>query len=521
MLTSARAHRRPNIVVVMADDMRVDDLRFAPQLRHLVKAHGLTFANSFAPYPLCCPNRASFLTGQYAHNHGVFWHAPPYGYASFDDSRTLATALSAAGYHTGFVGKYLNGYGQMRSRVSGLPSYRYVPRGWDAWRAAIEQAPGVHGGTYSYFDIAFNANGHVDNSHRGQYSSGVIGDISIAMERRFAQGGRPFFMYVNYVAPHTGVREKGDPPLIVADRSGRRWDFGTPGRPTWVRGRFNAVIHRAAGMPRGGGPAEARISDKPMSFRSVPEPTRRERRLMRDITRQRAEAVYVMDLHIGRLIRQLQRSHEWADTVFMFTSDNGFYLGEHRHRTGKIRAHEPSLRVPFLVTGPGMRRHGHRYDPISTVDVTATILDLANARPPHPPDGVTRLPTMRHGDQGWTTAVVDESAVPGRLPRVRGFDDVRTSIGLRTARYSLMVNRREGDELYDLARDPLENHNVIHSARYLPVRRLLHREWLALRNCAHRVCQAPLAAGLRAGPAAEARLTRRYWRAVDAEYGWR
>ncbi len=93
---------------------------------------GISFENSFAPYPLCCPARATFLTGQHAHNHGVYWHEPPYGYGAFDDSRTVATSLQAAGYRTGFLGKYLNRYGLDRSKVSGQPSHRYVPRGWDA-----------------------------------------------------------------------------------------------------------------------------------------------------------------------------------------------------------------------------------------------------------------------------------------------------------------------------------------------------------------------------------------------------
>ena len=140
----ARTAPRPNIVMVMADDMRVDDLLFTPRLRRLVARDGLTFENSFAPYPLCCPARASFLTGEYAHNHGVFWHEPPYGFGSFDDSHTLGTALERAGYRTGFVGKYLNKYGVARSRVTGEASWHYVPAGWSDWIAAFEN-PHVRG----------------------------------------------------------------------------------------------------------------------------------------------------------------------------------------------------------------------------------------------------------------------------------------------------------------------------------------------------------------------------------------
>ncbi|HEX8779896.1 MAG TPA: sulfatase-like hydrolase/transferase, partial [Nocardioides sp.] len=120
---------RPNVVVVMADDMRFDDLQFTPFLRRLAR-EGTTFENAFSNFPLCCPARASYWTGQLAHNHGVYWHNVPYAYGAFDDSRTLATSLSAAGYRTGFIGKYLNRYGADRSLVSGEPSSTYVPDGW-------------------------------------------------------------------------------------------------------------------------------------------------------------------------------------------------------------------------------------------------------------------------------------------------------------------------------------------------------------------------------------------------------
>ena len=176
---------------------------------------------------MCCPARASLLTGTYAHNHRVWWHDAPFGYAAFDDRRTIATSLAAAGYRTGLIGKYLNGYGPMRSRVTGRPSARYVPRGWSDWRASLDTGvPGVHGGTGNYFDMPFNVNGRIDNSHRGQYSTNVIGNMAVAMAGRFARGSRPFFMYVNYFAPHFGApSEPGDPPAFAAD--GR----GAPGLP--------------------------------------------------------------------------------------------------------------------------------------------------------------------------------------------------------------------------------------------------------------------------------------------------
>ncbi|MCD4526110.1 sulfatase [Nocardioides sp. cx-173] len=523
--TREAAPSSPNIVMVMADDMRADDLLFMPSLRKLVGAHGLTFQNSFSPYPLCCPARASFLTGQYAHNHHVWWHEEPYGYGAFDDSRTLATSLSEAGYATGFIGKYLNRYGPARSLVSGGPSYRHVPNGWTDWRGSIDHVEGVgiHGGTYHYLDTPFNVNGKVDNRYRGRYNTHVIGDFSVDMARRFGRDSKPFFMYVNYVAPHFGGPfESDDPPAQMTDASGNTHDLRTPAVPRSVRGRFDRLITRGAGMPRNGGPSEANISDKPEAYRRNAEPSAAERRAMTELTRQRAESIYVMDRQVRRLVRELKRSGEWRNTVFMFTSDNGYYLGEHRKRSGKARAHEPSLRVPFLVTGPGMRTKAKRYDPITTIDVSASILDLASAEPPRLPDGISRVPTMREGDQGWTTPVLNEATFTGGSYRkTPGFRGPRTSIGIRTARYSYIRSRTRETELYDLARDPLQMRNVHGQRAYREAERALSRVWWQTRHCDGQECLAPLPPELRAGAGRERVLGRSYWRRVLAAYGFR
>ncbi len=518
------ARRPPNIVVVMADDMRVRDLRFAPRLRRLVARRGISFENSFAPYPLCCPARASFLTGVHAHRHHVWSHEKPWGYQRFDDSRTLATSLRRAGYRTGFVGKYLNGYGPHDSLVSGRASYRYVPRGWTDWRAAFEDpdVPGIHGGTYYYFDTPYNVNGRVDNRYRGRYQTGVIGDFSVGMARRFAGHRAPFFLYVNYVAPHHGAPVERDDPRVLVGRDGRRRTMLTPARPDRVKGRFDGVVRRGAGVPRGGGPTEASVRDKPGALGRLPELTARERRALRDTTRQRAESIYVMDQQVRRLVATLKSTGEWRRTVFVFTSDNGYLLGEHRILQGKIWGHEPSLRVPMLVTGPGMRGRGEaghrRSDPITTVDLAATVLDLAGARAPYRPDGVSRVHTLTEGDQGWTTPVLHEALHTGG--RQGGdFDDVRTAIGIRTSRYALL-RYRNGAELYDLADDAVENRNRWRSEAYREVRSDLMAVWREMKDCRGQACQVVLPDSLAAGVVENRRRTRAYWRQVDRVYGW-
>lgn len=508
---------QPNLVVVMADDMRADDLLYAPSIRRLVAQRGVRFENSFSSYPLCCPARASFLTGAYPHNHGVMWHLRPYGYGSFDDSRTLATSLAEAGYRTGFVGKYLNGYGSMRSKVSGGPSYKHVPDGWTDWIGSLDNPGGgvFHGDTYNYYDTAYNVDGRIDNRYRGRYQTTVIGDFSVRLARKYARSGKPFFLNVNYVAPHHGGPTESDDRRFVRRTDGVMEDFASPARPAWVRGRFDRTIRRGAGVLRSGH-LEKDVSDKPTYFSELPEPNRRELRALRDLTRQRAEAIFAMDRQVRRLVRQLERSGVWDDTVFVFTSDNGYFLGEHRKRTGKTRAHEPSLRVPLVVAGPGIPAGERRYDPISTVDLSATLLDLGGAAPPVVADGASRTTTLRVGDQGWDVPVLTESALPARRAT---FSKGRTSVGVRTSQYSLIDNGPWDDELYDLAADPLQERNVYSRPEYAAVREQLLQVLAQIKDCAGDTCRTRLPAELAASPETVAARTRHYWKVHSRTYG--
>lgn len=515
---------RPNLVVVMADDMRADDLLFAPALSRLVGEQGVRFTNAFSPYPLCCPARASFLTGQHAHNHGVLWHEPPYGYASFDDSRTLATAVRAAGYRTGFVGKYLNRYGLDRSRVGGGPSDTYVPRGWDHWRAAVEAPPGASydGSTYDYLDTPFNVDGQVEDRWEGRYQTDVVGDLSVDLAARLAATGEPFLLYANYLAPHFGAPVEADDPVGVRADDGETYDFRTPAVPDDLRGHFDDLVDRGRGLPRDGGPAEGRIDDKPELFARLPEPNAAERDALRELTRQRAESILAMDRQVARLVAELRRSGAWEDTVLVFTSDNGYYLGEHRRRSGKVQAHEPSLRIPLLLTGPGLRDGRAVDDPVSIPDLTATLLDLAGAEPPLSVDGRSVLDAVTGSPEGWVRPVLTETSHgPARARRTPGFrGSPRTSIGVRTGRYSYVRHRTGETELYDLWRDPAQLRNVAGTASYARDEGLLGRVWWRLRDCAGAGCGQLLPPPLRVGPDALAEHTRAWWAAMERTYGY-
>lgn len=485
--TAPRAVDRPNLVLVMADDMRQDDLRFMPELRRLVTSQGTQFANSFSPYPLCCPARASLLTGQLAHNHKVLSHLQPYGFSAFDDSYTLATALQESGYRTAFVGKYLNGYGPHRSRVSGGPSWRYVPRGWDDWRAAVEKGGGgpATGDTYNYFHTSYNLNGRVWNDP-GSYQTNTLGSMARDVVGRYSGQASPFFLYLSFVAPHfTGAKEPDDPARLA-----------TPSRPQWVKGRFDGSVRRAPGLDRRGH-ADPHMEDEPGIMRNAEaEPGPAMRAAMLESTRQRAEAIYVMDRQIGRLVAELKSRGEWDDTILMFTSDNGYFLGEHRRPEGKMLPHEPSLRVPFLLTGPGVPQGVRRYDPITTVDLTATIADYAGALDRLgsrlTQDGRSMVSVVREGDRGWRTGIGTEMLNrKGGWSRGGGFGP-RDAIGVRVGSWKFIRYARGGEALYHLDRDPNELRNLAERAKYRPVRRALLRVWRQLKDCRGAGCQVPL-----------------------------
>lgn len=477
------AEGRPNVIVIMADDMRQDDLRFMPNLHEHVIDQGVEFANSFSPFPLCCPARASFMTGQYAHNHEVYSHVKPWGYRSFDDSYTIGTAMQEAGYRTAFLGKYLNGYGPDISKVSGQPSWRHVPRGWDQWWAGIERGgPGnpATGDMYNYMHTSYTINGKVRNVH-GEYQTNTLGRMSRDIVDQYAGNGAPFFMYLNYLAPHFGgPREKDDPK-----------DLLTPARPDWVKGRFNS-IKRAPGVSKAG-TSDPNMGDEAPIMLKRAEPNADRRAQLVKSTRQRAESIYVMDREIGELIQRLKATGEWANTVLMFTSDNGYFLGEHRRPEGKVLPHEPSLRVPFVVAGAGVPAGQKRFDPITTLDVTATVAAYGGALEilarHHVPDGRPMVDVIQGGDKGWTTPVLTEAFVEKsyqplgsrKKRRKLGFGQ-RNAIGIRVGSYKY-VKYANGGQLYHLDKDPNELRNLWRAKKYRDERADLDALWLATKDC--------------------------------------
>ncbi len=508
----------PNFLVVTMDDMRWDELRYVPNVRKYVASRGLRFTNSFAPNPLCCPSRASFLTGQYSHNHRVYTHEAPYGFGVFDDHLTVGTALNEAGYHTALVGKYLNGYGQQPSRVTGGPSATYVPDGWTDWKVSIEKrwpaGSPYSGGTYHYRSFTQNVNGKVV-SNRGRYSSTVVGSQVRGVIGQYSATAHPWFIWATPVAPHFGGPAEADDPPPYRTKRGTLSRFSTPARPGWVKGRFDDVVTRAPGVRAPGRPTERDMSDKPKFLRKQPELVAQERRALAEVARQRAEALFAWDRQFGQIVRKLKKTGEYDDTVIVFTSDNGYFLGEHRQRYGKVKPHEESLRVPLVVAGPGIP-HGVRHTPVTTIDVTATILDLGSASLPAV-DGTSKVPAFA-AEKPWAVPVVTEGAQ--RLSHeTGGFPGALTEMGLRTGRYAYFRYSTGEGELYDLATDPLQLRSRYEDPDYLDVRRDLAKLWRQYRFCAAAECRAPLPPAYQVSVSELAKITSRRAAAIRKYYG--
>jgi N-acetylglucosamine-6-sulfatase len=201
---AAAQQSRPNVVVVMSDDQTVESMRVMTNANALLAREGATFANSFASFPLCCPSRATFLSGQYGHNHTVMGNAPPAG--GYDKlapthASTLPGWLRQAGYHTVHVGKYLNGYGRTNPTA--------VPAGWTEWYGSIDPS------TYRFYNYTLNENGRLVNYGTGaaNYQADVYNRKSVELIRRLAPATKPFFLSVAFLAPHSGgPRDSDDPP---------------------------------------------------------------------------------------------------------------------------------------------------------------------------------------------------------------------------------------------------------------------------------------------------------------------
>jgi arylsulfatase A-like enzyme len=463
---------RPNIVLFMLDDARVDDIRYMPFVQEYLVKGGTTFENSFVVRSLCCPSRVTLQTGQYPHNHGVKDNVVNglYGYQILDHRNTLSIWLQDAGYFTGHFGKYLNGYGGSdSSTVAGVPPYE-VPPGWDIWQALVGPD------NYDYVNFRINHN-NVIEQFTGSYSTDVLKIKAVRFLNKAQESGKPFYLSFNAIAPHSGGSGGALPPGRAYPAPRHLWKYRGVMMPTTPS--FN----------------EADVSDKPEYVRQMPSFSTKTTADINRKWRRRVESLLAVDEAIAAIVQKLESIGQIDNTVIILTSDNGFMLGEHRIGWGKKVMYEESYRVPFVIRGPNIPHGATVSLMVKNIDWAPTILDLADAQAvdartggEFPMDGASFAPIL-YGNSSWETRHWTKDFI------MEGYYlSTDTSVndrfkGIHTKRYAYVVYDTGEKELYDLLRDPYQMRNKISNPAYAGVAQVLQWRFENLRHCVGIECR--------------------------------
>jgi N-acetylglucosamine-6-sulfatase len=440
---------RPNIVLILLDDMNVGDLKYMPYTQQELVAKGVTFENAFVSRSLCCPSRSTILRGQYTHNHQVWVNVNPSGgFWKFLDlgheSSTIATWLNDpagftdGGYDTVLMGKYLNRYGLARDGTYAPTTH--VPPGWDEWYAWE--------GTYNSPDnYDINENGNIVTYQRSQiHDTDLHRDQAVRFLTEHANDptrkDSPFFMYLAPNAPHK--------PAYSAPEDATKFSSEPLPRPP----SFN----------------EADVSDKPKWVQNKTLLSSTTVNNMTTTYRKRLQALQSVDRMVKTLVDTLsvpdpvsgQRPID--NTYIVFTSDNGDYFGEHRLQE-KAAAYEEAIRVPLVVRGPGVAQGVKRSELVLNNDLAPTFASWAGVTPPSFVDGRPLSPLLGVSPTttSWRSAFLIEHRRPAEeYAYVRAIPNY---FAVRTAQHLYVEYPGTGEkELYDLSVDPYQLTNTYKSA---------------------------------------------------------
>ena len=450
---------RPNIVFVLTDDLSSDLVRYMPHVVAMER-HGLTFSNYFVSDSLCCPSRASIFTGNFPHDTHVYGNfGTRGGFPAFhrrgEERHTFAVALQRAGYRTAMMGKYLNGYDAVAGHVAdgertNVPA-TYVPPGWNEWDVA--------GWGYPEFDYTLNEDGVMHRfGHRpSDYLTDVIARRGIDFINDAARSRQPFFLELATFAPHSPYTPA---PVDKHEFAGLR----APRPPNF----------------------DVLPTHPPQWLAPHPRLTRKQLARINYAFRRRAQAVQAVDRMIGRVEQTLSADGIAGSTYLVFSSDNGLHTGEYRLMPGKLTAFDTDIRVPLVVSGPGVMPHSTTPLMAENVDLAKTFTALGGTRLASDGHSLKSL-FQGHSPPHWRNAVLVEHQSPPL--RVRDPDYQQPASGspttyeaMRTTAF-LYVEYADGErEFYDLRTDPFELHNV---ADRLTQRQLsrLHAELRRLERC--------------------------------------
>jgi N-acetylglucosamine-6-sulfatase len=439
--------RPPNFVFVLTDDLSWNLVQYMPHVLKMQK-DGVTFTNYFVTDSLCCPSRSSIFTGRYPHNTGIFRNVgADGGYLAFHsrgyESATFATALSAAGYRTAMLGKYLNGY---------QPAAHAPASGWALWAVAGNGYPG--------FNYALNRDGTVARfgAKPEDYMTDVLSGIAVDFIKQSAN--KPFLIEVATFAPHApyvpAPRDQDGFPGLLAPRAAAYDAAPDPGAPRWLRS------HRAL--------SAADMMNIDRDFRK------------------RAQSVLAVDKMIGELQAAVESIDATGNTYFIFSSDNGYHMGEHRLMPGKMTAFDMDIHVPLVVTGPGVPVGASRDQVVENIDLCPTFTDLAGMTTAATIDGRSLVPLLRDRAPGdWRIIALIEHRGPVRerldpdLPGLRSGNPPSYE-AIRSLK-SLYVEYADGNrEFHDLGSDPDELRNT-YAALSAEQKEVLRATLAAVQSC--------------------------------------
>jgi N-acetylglucosamine-6-sulfatase len=441
----------PNVVVIETDDQTVESMRVMHNVNSLIGDQGVRFQNNFVNFSLCCPSRATFLTGQYEHNHGVTDNSGPTGgfqrFESLHGSNNLAVWLQDSGYYTAMIGKYLTGF----------PQNSPVPPGWTEWHAVVQ-------GSSLVYNYTLNENGTLVDY--GQDPSDFLQDVltskAVGLINRRAPKSQPFFLWLTYTAPHeTGPDPNPNPP---SDCSGAA-------KPA----PRDAHAFDSEPLPRPPNFNEADVSDKPAAMRSHPVMNATQIANTQRRYRCALESLPSVDEGVQKVVNALSANGELNNTLVVFTSDNGYFNGQHRLFLIKRHIYEESIRVPLQMRGPGIPQ-GVNVGALSiNADLAPTIVDVANAHPGLVMDGRSLIPVAQNPsiEQGRELLIEEP-----------------TFEAIRTQRYMYAEHNGGEKELYDLQKDPFELQSRQNTPIYDTVQAQLADDLHQLQDCAGASCRA-------------------------------
>lgn len=518
---AAKKKPRPNVVFIMSDDQRADEMKWMPKTRRLLGEAGTTFTRFLAPFPLCCPARMSVMTGQYPHNHGVDGNFPPEGYYGLSrraQLNTLPVWLKRAGYRTSHIGKYLNGYGVLKPRE--------IPPGWTDWHGTVDQT------SYDMFNYWVNDNGTVTKYGDDDWNEAIMALSREVANEAFADyNGLRGYILNNLIVPFQGedsVFGDTDPDTHQVDQLANRavgfvrrsapkqapffLQFAPPaphredlpenagyrGINPRVPERYQQAVEELEFPAEDEVPSfdEADVSDKPGLLGEL-EPLADQRNInplngleqIENYRRGRIGNLWALDDAVARLVAEVKRAGELRNTIFIFHSDNGWMMGEHRIAGDKYLPYEESLVVPTLVRGPGWPS-GRRVSQLTAnVDLTRTILRAARVKAGRRQDGVDLRRVANRKSKKRSALLIEATRPLFVLPNFPYAWDVPYH-GVRTDRFKYVKWSNGGEELYDLVNDPYEMENLAADPAWAERKSALLARANRLKNCKGPACVA-------------------------------